>query len=133
MELPLLTGKTIVAVDAAESPGPCSFHFSDGSYVHVECDWRIVHDGQVALAAKDHRQLFGRQESVDATREATTLLAGKKVTRACLSQTGDLVVEFEGATRLETFTNSSGYESGSIRLADGRRYVVVGGGDVVEF
>jgi len=133
MELPLLAGKSIATLDPAEPPGPCAIGFSDGSHILVGCDWRIVHSGRVALAAKDHRQLFGRQDPVDAGREALVLLAGKKVTRASLSDTGDFVVEFEDAIRLETFTNSSGYESCTIDLADGSKFVVVGGGGIVEF
>jgi len=85
------------------------------------------------LGAKDHRQLFGRQEPVDAAHEALALLAGKKVTRASFDQTGDLVLELEGSIWVETFTNSSGYESCTIKLSGGAEYVVVGGGRIEEF
>ena len=133
MEFPTLVGKSIAKLAPADPPGPCAFAFSDGSHILVECDWRIVHSGRVALAAKDHRQLFGRQEPLDVGREGAALLAGKAVTRASLRDTGDLVVEFEGDIRLETFTDSCGYESCTIDLVDGSKVVVTGGGAIVAF
>ena len=133
MELPLLTGQSIVWVNPEEPPGPCGFGFSDGSQILVECDWRLVHNGRVALAAQDHQQLFGRQEPVDAGRETMALLADKRVIRASLSETGDLVVEFDHAIELQTFTNSCGYESCTIAFANGTKLVVTGGGAIAEF
>ena len=133
MELPLLAGHTVVWVNPAEPPGPCGFGFSDGSQILVECDWRIVSNGRVALAAQDHQQPFGLGEPIDVAREAMALLAGKPVTRASLSNTGDLVLEFDDAIQLQTFTNSSGYESCTLAFANGNKLVVTGGGAIVEF
>jgi hypothetical protein len=133
MEIPELRGRAFTALDALAAPGQWLFRFGEESSVNVECDWRIVSKGRVVLAAKDHRQLFGRQELVDVAREATALLGGKKVARASLDQTGDLLLELEDSTQLETFTDSSGYESCTIRLADGRQFIVLGGGEVAKF
>ena len=104
----------------------------DGSHILVECDWRIVHSGRVALAAKDHRQLFGRQEPLDVGREVR-LTRRQDGHSGITARHGDLVVEFEGDIRLETFTDSCGYESCTIDLVDGSKVVVTGGGAIVAF
>ena len=47
--------------------------------------------------------------------------------------TGDLAVRFEDGTTLQTFTDSSGYESCDIHLDPVHQLVVLGGGGVAEF
>ena len=133
MDLPLLVGHTVVWVNLAEPSNACCFGLSDGSQILVECDWRILHRSRVALAAQDHQQEFGRRKPIHVAREAMALLAGKPVARASLSASGDLVLEFDDAIQLQTFTNSCGYESCTIDHANGKKLVVTGGGEVVEF
>ena len=133
MELPEMRGRALTAVDASATPDQWLFQFGDGCFINVECDWRIVSTGRVVLAPKDHQQLFGREEPVDAVKVIMSLLGGKNVTRASLGRAGDLVLEFDGTITLETFTDSSGYESCTIGLGNGKQLVVVGGGEVVEF
>ena len=133
MDLPELKGRAITTLDASAAPPLWIFVLERGCSINVGCPWRVVRDGRVALAAQDHEQLFGRQEPVDVVKETLSLLDGKKVVRASIGHAGDLAVEFEGGTRIETFTDSCGYESLTVRLSDGKQWIVVGGGKVVEF
>ena len=129
--IPQLTGRRLEEVDGSAAPGQWIFRFGEKHCVNVECDWRIVVDGRIALAARDHEQPFGLPKPVDAVKEAERLLKGKKVTQADLGPIGDLVLTFDGRERFETFTNSSGYESCTVGLPGGQ-LIVMGGGNVVK-
>ena len=126
-----LEGRTLEAVEGSAAPY-WVFRFGRTTFVGVECDWRIVADDRVALARGDHQQMFGREEPLDAVREAELLLKGRRVTAASLSEVGDLSLAFEGGARLQTFTASSGHESCTIRLDDSRELIIMGGGGVHE-
>jgi hypothetical protein len=134
MTIPELTGRELEQVDGSgASVRQWTFRLTAGCLINVESDWRVVLDGRILLAARDHEQMFGRQKPVDAIHEAERLLKGKAISNATLSPTGDLVLAFEGGTRLETFANSSGYESCNIWLPGGKQFIVMGGGEVAEF
>jgi hypothetical protein len=133
MNIRELEGRVIEAVDGSAAPHTWVFRFVDASFISIGCDWRIVVDGSVAVACGDHQQLFGRQAPLDAVREASQLLKGKAVVAASLSEVGDVLLRFAGGVRLETFTNSCGYESCTIGVAGRTQLVIVGGGRVVEF
>ncbi len=127
-----LQGRVLTGVHLSPEGGQWGFGFGDDCGLNLVCAWRIVTEDRVALAAQDHHQLFGLKEPVDGIAEAMRLLGNKRVVRASLSRYGDLLVEFEGGYRLETFTDSCGYESGTISFG-GRQLIVMGGGEVAEF
>jgi hypothetical protein len=133
MDVVELTGRVVEEIDGTAAPGSWIFRFGQGYVLSVGCTWRIVAEERVVLAGDDHQQLFGLKEPLDAVAEATRYLRGKPVTGASIDTTGDLTLTFEGGTRLETFTDSCGYQSCSIHLGPDRQLVVVGGGAVVEF
>jgi hypothetical protein len=132
MRIPELDGRRLTNVDGSAAPGQWLFRFGGDHTISVECDWRIVVDGAIALAARDHEQLFGLRVPVNAIVQAQELLSERQVADAAIGVLGDLSVTFTGGARLETFANSSGYESCTISLPD-RLIVVLGSGAVEEF
>ena len=132
MELPELSGRVLTGINLSAEGGQWGFSFGDTCGLNLACAWRIVTKDRVALAAEDHQQLFGLTQPVDAIAEAIRLLGGRRVSDASLSPHGDILIEFEGGNRLQTFTDSSGYESGTIILGR-RQLVLMGGGEVAEF
>jgi hypothetical protein len=113
-------------------PGHSIFEFGDGS-LDVECLWRIIVDGRIALTSRDHGQQFGLPAPVDAHAEAASLLQGRRVVAVRLQETSaDLTLEFEGGLRLEVISESSGYEPWNFH-APGVHLVGLGGGGVADF
>jgi hypothetical protein len=132
MNIPELDGRLVETVDGSGAPGHWIFRFDNDSFISIGCDWRIVVDGRVKVAGGDHQQVFGRKEPLDAVKEATNLLGGRAILAASVGEVGDLLVTFEGGARLETFTDSCGYESCTVRVDGGKQIVVLGGGGVAE-
>jgi hypothetical protein len=130
-KVPELEGRTLDTVDGSAAPY-WIFRLSGGARIAVGCEWRLVHDGRIVLAGGDHHQLFGLQEPVDAVVATERLLKSRQIISASLGEVGDLTLLFDGGPRLETFTDSMGYESCTIHLDDGREPIVVGGGAVRE-
>lgn len=50
--------------------------FGDAHGIVVECPWRLIHDGPIAVSSEDHRQQYGLPAPVDAAERASSLLAG---------------------------------------------------------
>jgi hypothetical protein len=110
------------------------FEFGAVCAINIGCPWRIISKGSIALGNMDHNQLFGLKEPLNAGDEAFRLLKNKKVIAARLKPvSGDLVIDFEDSMILESFVNSSGYETCQIRCHDGTSIIVVGGGKIVEY
>jgi hypothetical protein len=110
------------------------FRFGEDCRLTVACPWRIVSDDRVAITGRDHLQQFGLQQHVDAIRAAMELLGDRKVVRAQVAdETGDFHAKFEDGVALQTFTDSSGYESGSIQLPTGELIILMGGGEAAIF
>lgn len=99
--------------------------------------WRIVVEGRIALASADDGHKFGHKFPVDAEAVARELFGERRIVRATIDrQTADLSVHFDGATRLDVFRNSAGYEGWRAWYAvDGRNWqvIAVGGGDLAFF
>ncbi len=113
-------------------PGNCTFQFGAATLA-VDCLWRVIADGKVALTSRDHGRQFGLPAPVDVYAEAVTLLQGRQVVDVRLAESSaDLVLEFEGGRRLEIFTDSSGYEPWNLH-APGVHLVALGGGGVADF
>jgi hypothetical protein len=47
--------------------------------VHVECLWRVLANGRIALTRNDDGQQFGLPAPVDALTEAQALLVGRQI------------------------------------------------------
>lgn len=72
----------------------------------------------------------GRPAPVNAREEALLLLHGHRISTVRIDeQRGDLTLEFEGNIVLEIITDSSGYESWSLR-APGKHVVAFSGGNI---
>jgi len=105
------------------------FDFGAAS-VQLECPWRIMSEGRIALGSVDHEQAFGLPKPVDAAVEASNLLKGHPVERAeVLPHSSDLVIDFGKGLRLEGWNSSSGYEGWSATGPNNQRIVALGGGD----
>lgn len=111
-----------------------TFGFGGAGSLNVECPWRIVIDGRIALTAEDDGQQFGLPAPISAEDEAHSLVVGRTVTALLISSpAGDLRVEFGSTIALELFNNSRAYEAWeAIVRQDGRPVMVVahGGGSV---
>jgi hypothetical protein len=126
-----LTGRVCTRV-YEHYPRNFSFEFGPG-VLGVDCLWRLVAGGRVALTSQDHGQQFGRPAPVDAYAESASLLRGRRVTAARLREdTADLVLEFDGGVLLEVVTDSSGYEPWNF-TAPGTHLVATSGGGIAHF
>ena len=107
------------------------FSFGDSLGVSVECPWRLIHQGGIAVSGDDHRQQFGLPAPIDAAVRATSLLTGALVRRVEVRDgTADLYFDFDGDWRLEIIPFSSGYESWKVSAPLGKSIVAQGGGQL---
>jgi uncharacterized protein DUF6188 len=105
--------------------------FGDLGRITVDCPWRLIHEGTIAVSSDDHRQQFGLPAPIDAAEEATSLLAGVPVQGVELREgTADLFIDFERDLRLEIIPFSSGYESWQVSTPSGKHVVAQGGGQL---
>ena len=99
--------------------------------VGVECLWRIVTRGRVALTSEDHGHQFGLPAPVDAVARCTELFSTRHVSAVTLREdTADLAIEFTDDLRLEVIPTSAGYESWRLHDPSGTSYFVQGGGQI---
>jgi hypothetical protein len=123
-----MLGRRIVSVDFAE---PCQwrFLFEPNLSIGVECPWRLLKDGRVAISSEDHLQRYGLPAPLDAAAVATDLLASHLITRVEIRDgTADLLVELTGGLRFEAIPISTGYESWNVFGPSGFQVVAQGGG-----
>ena len=125
-----MVGRAINAVTFLE-PTLWSFALGERERLQVECLWRIVQDGSIALTSEDHAQQFGLPAPIDAAHDSASLLAGRHVISVKIREsTADLLIELSGNTRLEIVPTSSGYEAWQLKAPGGRNYVATGGGGI---
>jgi hypothetical protein len=109
----------------------------EGATITVSVPWRIVSQGRIAFADRDHGQMFGLPAPVDGEAEAHGLLAGKRIASAKVDlQTADLTLHFDPDTRLDAFNNSAGYEGWQANCEFNGSWVWLiaqGGGNVAVF
>ena len=99
--------------------------------VGVECPWRILDAGRIAISSEDHLQQYGLSARLDAASIATNLLALRPITRVEIRESNaDLLLEFEGRLRLEVIPFSTGYESWNIFGRSGFYVVAQSGGQL---
>lgn len=105
-----------------------TFSFDGRAYLTVECLWRLLKDGRIALTNEDDGQRFGRNEPIDAVAEINRCLATAAVDSVTLREgTLDLQLQFSGGYVLEVLPSSSGYEAWN--AGDGtKRFIALGGG-----
>jgi hypothetical protein len=105
--------------------------FGDSLSISVDCPWRLIHDGGIAVSSDDHRQQFGLPAPVDAAERASSLLAGLTIQGVEVREgTADLFIDFERNWRLEIIPFSSGYESWQVSTPSGKNVVAQGGGQL---
>jgi hypothetical protein len=113
------------------------FGFGDVGGLNVQCPWRIVAQGSIALAGTDDGQKFGLPEPLDGEARARELLLGKQVTAVRIEPvSADLRVVFGDEATLELFNNSAGYEGwNAVAVRDGKQLNVIaqGGGAIATF
>jgi len=125
-----ILGRHIRAVSLVD-PSSWWFELEGGGTLRVDTLWRIVAAGRVAATSADHGHRFGVPNPVNSAECATRALADAAVRQASVTEdTGDVVLEFDNATRLEILTTSSGYESWSIVSPTGDEAIGLGGGKV---
>ena len=127
VNLSWMVGRTVQAVSFNE---PTVWVFSLGGVEHitVQCLWRILRDGCIAMCSGDHGHPFGLPEPVNAQRDATEWLSSSPVSAVKLIEgTADIVLDAGSVFRLEIISESIGYESWTIRGPEGMCYSAHGG------
>jgi len=129
MDLNWLIGKTCTRIDAI-SEGVFSFEFGDCG-INVACAWRLVENGQVALADRDHGQPYGLGVPINTPVRGMQLLGARRVVAAVADDViGDIRIEFERSLVFEVFNDSSGYEAWSMTTPDKYVWVAASGGEI---
>ena len=130
IDLTWMVGRAVCEVSFHE-PTLWSFSFGQKVTVGVECLWRIVTRGRVALTSEDHGHQFGLPAPVDAVARCTELFSTRHVSAVTLREdTADLAIEFTDDLRLEVIPTSAGYESWRLHDPSGTSYFVQGGGQI---
>jgi hypothetical protein len=125
-----MVGRTIEQVRLNE-PNQWSFSFEPGVGIGVECPWRLLQGGSVAISSEDHLQQYGLPAPLDAGSVATSLLASQAVTGVEVRVgSADLILELRGDLRLEIIPFSSGFESWGVTTPSGFHVVAQGGGQL---
>lgn len=107
-----------------------AFGFANNAGMSVDCPWRILARGRIALTSTDDGQMFGRSAPTEGAREAQRLLGQKAIQRiAVRPDTGDLSVIFSDETTLELLNMSAGYEGWQVNAA-GFTVIAKGGGEL---
>jgi hypothetical protein len=123
-----LVGKSLIQVERNEYDWV--FRFAQGALLQVECPWRILLNGRIALGGADHDQRFGQPEPVDGPSESCRLLCDQTIQTVRIREdTADLTIGFSGRGALEVLNNSSGYEGWQFRDA-GFGVIALGGGEL---
>jgi hypothetical protein len=117
----LLDSTVVVSAgDGFPQPGQAfvSLLFVDGTILDAEY-WRLIENGAASYSSFDHQQKYGLPKTIDAVEELRNRLSGKTLTAARHDlETGDLVFEFNGDTKLQIL-NVTGYEIWQLRFPSG--------------
>jgi hypothetical protein len=123
-----MLGRPIMGVTIAGS-NQWRFFFSPELSIGIECPWRLIKDGHVAIGSEDHLQKYGLPAPIDAVQVTTDLLASQLITRVEIRDgTTDLLIDLTGDLRFEAVPISCGYESWNIFGPSGFQVVAQGGG-----
>ena len=106
------------------------FTFDGEAGLSVECLWRLLENGRVAVTGKDDGQQFGLPAPVDVAAEVNRRLGGAVVERVELREgTLDLELRFGGGRVLQLIPDSAGYEAWTA-YDRSKRYLARGGGEL---
>jgi hypothetical protein len=134
VKLESAVGLAISSVELDSQSQQWTLLFGENCLVSITCPWRVVADNRIAVTDRDHLQKFGLPVPIDSRSVVLDLLRGRRISTAVITEgTGDLRLTFDGGVLFETFTDSSGYESGSILLPSGEQIILMGGGDTATF
>lgn len=124
-----MIGRTISV--AFQEPATWVFSFDGSVGFRVDCPWRLLHHGSIAVSSDDHRQQFGLPAPIDAAQSAVALLAGTAIQAVEVRKgTADLLIGFAHDLRLEILPFSSGYESWQVSAPGGKQIIACGGGEL---
>jgi hypothetical protein len=130
LDLSWMIGRGITEIHLGE-PICWWFHFRGGGSLRADTLWRVVANGRVHVSGGDHGQRFGLPKPVDSAALAVRILSNSLVRQASfVSDTGDVLIEFDNDSRLEILTTSSGYEGWSMVFPNGDEAIGLGGGQV---
>ena len=125
-----MVGRSIGQVTLTD-PSYWLFQFATGGVISVECHWRILDQGHIAVSDEDHQQQFGLPEPIDAAEVASGLLSPQSVTAVEVREgTADLLISFTQDKQLQIMPFSSGYESWQIQDPFGTSIIAQGGGQL---
>ena len=134
MSVACLIGCRLKEVDSSAAPDQWVLRFDSGCMLNAEGTWRIICSGRIVATSKDHQQLFGLSEPVDAAEQMHQAIAASRVTTVSYDRvTGDLRIDFENGARFEVLTDSGGYESWTLSRPDGTQLIGMGGGEVIPY
>lgn len=124
-----LLGRTIETVECWEAL-PCVINLSGGYRIKIECIWRLLSNGDLALTSEDNGQRFGHKNPIDAIAELSKDLVGCSLSTVDVTPgTADLILGF-GQHTLQAISNSSGYEAWQVEGPQNIVAVGQGGGNV---
>jgi hypothetical protein len=108
------------------------FRFEIGAgAMNIACAWRVLRDGRLAVAHRDHKQKFGLKASYDACAGAMDFLGGRKILSAEVNHDiGDIKIVFEGNHLLEVINDSAGHEGWTLMGPDKYVLFAASGGEV---
>ena len=107
--------------------------FDAGASLVTESPWRLIEQGRIAVSSGDHGQQFGLTAPMNAARAVMSRVGGRTVEAASIaSDSGDLMLEFQGRTCLQLLQLSSGYEAWRLSI-DGNESICMGGGNIAHF
>lgn len=125
-----MIGRVITEVNLHE-PEFWVFVFQGGGSISVECPWRILEEGHIAVSRDDHNQQFGLPSPIDAATLAREVISGMQVLDVKVNEgTADLTIKFAQQKELQIIPQSSGYESWQMQDPNGHQIVAQGGGQL---
>ena len=125
-----MVGQRIVQVSFVK-PSLWFFSLGDNLGINVECPWRILNQGRIAVSHDDHDQKFGLPEPTDAVESASSLLVGEEIQKVKVREgTLDILITLAGDLDLEIIPFSSGYEGWQVSCPSGHQVIAQGGGQL---
>ena len=125
-----MIGRRVVQVSYTE-PVLWFFSLGDSAGIQVECPWRLLDHGRIAVSGDDHGQQFGLPQPIDAATSAARSLVGRAILRAEVREgTADLLISFEEGLCLDIVPFSSGHESWQVTNPAGGSVIAQGGGQL---
>ena len=93
------------------------FVFGEGCSLTIECPWRVVAGGRIAIAQSDHQQKFGLPAPVDVPAEMSNLLSEAIIVDVTVAaESSDIRIDFDNGARLELFADSQDMNHGKFKI-----------------